>query len=151
MSEQEPLPPDDADVELSQDKATPNVSASAWATIGVLLVGVFIANADQSLVVATYGQVSSEFDDLDSGTWLMSAYILAQCVAQPLYGKLSDIYGRKSCLQASYVLFAIGTAGAGLARSMIGVIVSRAIQGAGGAGMLSMGATDLIFLHSRMC
>ena len=116
----------------------------------MLLLGVFISQADQSLVLATYGKVSSDFDDLESGSWLISAYILAQCVAQPLYGKLSDIYGRKSCLQAAYVLFAIGTAGAGLAQSMGQVIASRAVQGAGGAGMVSMVSiiiTDLVPVH----
>lgn len=66
---------------------------------------------------------------------------------QPLYGKLSDIYGRKSCLQVSYVLFTVGTAGAGLAWSMGAVIAFRAVQGAGGAGMVSMVSiiiTDLV-------
>lgn len=110
----------------------------------------FVSQTDQSLVLATYGKVSSEFNDLDSGSWLISAYILAQCVAQPLYGKLSDIYGRKSCLQASYVLFALGTAGAGLGRSMGEVIASRAVQGMGAAGMVSMVSiiiTDLVPVH----
>ena len=89
-------------------------------------------------MLATYGAVSSEFHDLDSGSWLVSAYILAQCVAQPLYGKLSDIYGRKACLQGAYILFAIGTAMSGLGRSMGEVIAGRAVQGSGGAGMISM-------------
>jgi MFS family permease len=80
----------------------------------------------------------------------MSAYILAQCVAQPLYGKMADIYGRKACLQASYVLFVIGTMGSGLGRSMGQVILGRVIQGAGGAGMVSMVSivvTDLVPLR----
>jgi MFS family permease len=60
------------------------------------------------------------------------------CVAQPLYGKLSDIYGRKRCLQVSYLLFAMGTAGGGFGRTMGQVIAARAVQGAGGAGMVCM-------------
>ena len=97
--------------------------------------------------MAVYAKVASEFNDLDSGSWLMSAYILAQCVAQPLYGKLSDLFGRKALLQLSYILFAVGTAGAGLSMSMGAVIVSRAVQGAGSAGMLAMVSiiiTDLV-------
>lgn len=80
----------------------------------------------------------------------MSAYILAQCIVQPLYGKLSDIYGRKICLQASYIFFGLGTAGCGLGRTMGQVIASRAIQGIGGAGMVSMVSiilTDLVPMH----
>lgn len=98
----------------------------------------FVSQLDQSLVLATYGQVASDFGELDLGSWIMSSYILAQCAVQPLYGKLSDIYSRKSCLLCAYVLFAIGTAGVGQSRSMIEVIVWRAVQGLGGAGMTSM-------------
>ena len=86
----------------------PRLSGGVLATISVLLVGVFIANTDQSFVLATYGAVSSEFDELGSGSWLISAYILAQCVFQPLYGKLSDIYGRRKCIIFSWLVFGLG-------------------------------------------
>ena len=121
-----------------------------YTTISVLLLGVFISQTDQSFVLATYGAISSEFDDLGSGSWLISAYILASCVAQPLYGKMSDIYGRKACLQAAYILFTVGTTISGIGQSMGQVIAGRAIQGAGGAGMVSMVQiiiTDLVPLN----
>lgn len=112
-----------------------------------MLVGVFVSNADWTFVLASQSTIASEFNDLSSGSWMLSVYILAQCAVQPLYGKLSDIFGRKSCLMVAYVLFTIGTAGCGLAWSMGSVIGFRAIQGAGGAGMLSMVSiiiTDLV-------
>ncbi|KAK6443061.1 hypothetical protein LTR95_000776 [Oleoguttula sp. CCFEE 5521] len=130
--------PHDDDVEHVRRESLGGVRKSAWGSLSVLLLGVFVANADASLVLATYGRVSSEFHDLDSGSWLVSAYVLAQCAVQPLYGKLSDIYGRKPAIIVAYVLFAIGTAGAGLGRSLWEVIMWRAVQGAGGAGMASM-------------
>jgi hypothetical protein len=86
-TQEQTLPTDDADVELSKAEDT-SPSAGIWATLSVLLVGVFVSQTDQSLVLATYSTVSSEFQDLDSGTWLISAYIIAQCAVQPLYGKL---------------------------------------------------------------
>lgn len=110
----------------------------------------FVSQADQSLVLATYGKVSSDFGSLRFGPWLMSAYVLAQCAVQPLYGKLSDIYGRKPCLQASYALFAMGTLGVGLARSFGEAVAGRAIQGVGGAGMVSLVSiliTDIVPMH----
>lgn len=122
-------------------------SQGVWITLSVLLLGVFVSNADWTFVLATYSTVASEFNDLSSGSWMLSAYILSQCAVQPLYGRLSDIYGRKSCLQTSYMLFSIGTAGAGLGQSMGAVIAARAIQGAGAAGMVSMVSiiiTDLV-------
>ncbi|CCD48476.1 similar to MFS mdr transporter, partial sequence [Botrytis cinerea T4] len=73
-------------------------------------LGVFIANADGSLVLATSGTISSEFNDLGNAGWLISSYMLAMCATQSLYGKLSDIYGRKSTILASYVFFALGCA-----------------------------------------
>ncbi|RMY45081.1 hypothetical protein D0863_16110 [Hortaea werneckii] len=143
------LPPDDTDTNAIANEETPAPSSdnNVWTTLSVLLLGVFISQTDASLVMAVYAKVASEFNDLDSGSWLMSAYILAQCVAQPLYGKLSDLFGRKALLQLSYVLFAVGTAGAGLSLSMGAVIVSRAVQGSGSAGMLAMVSiiiTDLV-------
>ncbi|KAM5341446.1 hypothetical protein ACJ41O_014477 [Fusarium nematophilum] len=63
--------------------------------------GVFIANADTSLVLATYATISSEFSSLDNASWLLSAYMLSMCSAQPLYGKMSNIFGRKPLLLAS--------------------------------------------------
>jgi len=94
--------------------------------------------------------ISSEFDDLASGSWLLSSFVLAQCCAQPLYGKLSDIFGRKACLQVSYILFALGTLGSGLGQTMAQLIASRAVQGAGAAGMVCMVSiliTDLVPMH----
>ncbi|KAI5366203.1 Putative major facilitator superfamily, MFS transporter superfamily [Septoria linicola] len=150
-SEAGDLPPHDKDVELAKKRQAQQVpSNGVYATISVLLLGVFVAQVDASLVLATYGKVASEFGDLDSGSWLLSAFILAQCVANCLYGKLSDIYGRKHCLQAAYVLFALGTAGTGLGQSMKQVIAWRAVQGCGSAGMTSMVSiiiTDMVPLH----
>ncbi|KAJ8603117.1 hypothetical protein MRB53_042259 [Persea americana] len=132
--------------DLTPSQAVPGV----WATLSVLLIGVFVSQTDQSLVLATYSQIASEFDDLRAGSWILSAAILAQCIAQPLYGKLSDIYGRKTCLQAAYLFFALGTFGCGVGRSLIEVVIARAVQGIGGAGMVSMVSiiiTDLVPVH----
>lgn len=70
-----------------------------------------MSNADGSLVMATYGTISSEFNALSNASWLTTAYSLATCAVQPITGKLSDIYGRKRVLLASYVLFAVGSVG----------------------------------------
>ena len=90
-------PDDNPDEALSEKERSP------WATISVLLLGVVSSNAVASLVLATYATVSSDFGDLDSGSWLLSAYTLTMCATQPLYGKLSDIYGRKPLLLIAYV------------------------------------------------
>ncbi|THY09505.1 MFS general substrate transporter [Aureobasidium pullulans] len=128
---------------------------SVFGIISVLLIGVFVSQADTTLVFATYAHITSEFIRLGGGSWIDGSWIvtsfgLATCATQPMYGRLSQIFGRKPILQMSYLLFLIGTAIAGLARSMIQMIIGRIIQGAGSAGMVSMVSillTDLVPLH----
>ncbi|CAK7212285.1 hypothetical protein SBRCBS47491_001411 [Sporothrix bragantina] len=118
-----------------QDKTKP---AGFLGILALLLIGVFAANADTSLVLATYGMISSEFQSLGSASWLLTAYMLAMCGSQPLYGKLSNIYGRKTLLLVAYTLFAVGCLLCGVARSMPVVILGRLISGCGGSGMTSV-------------
>jgi MFS family permease len=73
-----------------------------------IVSGVFISNADGSLVLATYGTISSEFGAFGGASWLSTGFMLSVCAVQPLTGKLSDIFGRKEVLLVSYVLFGIG-------------------------------------------
>ncbi|CAG9945275.1 unnamed protein product [Clonostachys rosea f. rosea IK726] len=113
-------------------------------------LGVFISQADATLVLATYGTIASEFNDLQNGSWLISSYMLAMCTAQPLYGKLSDIFGRKNMLQVSYGLFALGSLLCGFGQSILQLVMARSIQGLGGAGMVclvSIIITDLVPLR----
>ncbi|PVH69326.1 putative multidrug resistance protein fnx1 [Cadophora sp. DSE1049] len=109
-----------------------------------LKTGVFVANAEGSLVLATYGRISSEFNDLKNASWLVTSYVLAVSAVQPIYGKLSDIFGRAHMLLVAYALFALGCA---VGRSLQVVVLGRIISGAGGAGMgslVSIIITDLV-------
>ncbi|KAF8867335.1 MFS general substrate transporter [Acephala macrosclerotiorum] len=117
------------------------------ATISLLLVGVFVANVDSSLVLATNSAISSSFSQLQSASWLTTSYVMATCAAQPIVGKLSDIFGRKNVLLVSYVLFAIGSGFCGTGQTMWQVIAGRSIAGLGGAGMTVIVAvviTDMV-------
>jgi MFS family permease len=116
---------------------------SVFGIISVLLIGVFVSQADTTLVFATYAHITSEFIRMGDGSWIDGSWIvtsfgLATCATQPMYGRLSQIFGRKPILQMSYLLFLVGTAVAGLAQNMVQMIVGRVIQGAGSAGMVSM-------------
>lgn len=144
----------DAEAPAPESDVTPSTpppnTRSVIGIISVLLIGVFVSQADTTLVMATFAQISSEFGDLDSGSWLLSSYMLAACITQPIYGKISDIFGRKVILQTSYAIFVIGTAASGFSRNMTQMILGRVIQGAGGAGMVSMVSvllTDLVPLQ----
>ncbi|CAG8048461.1 unnamed protein product [Penicillium olsonii] len=127
---------------------TPVQPVAGVATIiAVLLLGEFISNADGTLVIAAAGRISSEFNRLRDASWLSTGYTLGLCAAQPMYGKLSDIYGRKRLLLLSYFLFALGCIMSGLASQMGMVILGRAISGMGGAGTMTISSiiiTDIV-------
>ncbi|KAL4985335.1 major facilitator superfamily domain-containing protein [Aspergillus falconensis] len=90
--------------------------------------GEFISNADGTLVMAATAPISSDFNRLQGAAWLSTGYTLGVCVAQPMYGKLSDIYGREPLLLWSYFFLALGCVVCGLATDMWVVILGRALS-----------------------
>lgn len=106
--------------------------------VSVLLIGSFISSADGSLLFATHPIIASEFNALHDSSWLITSFALAQAVSQPLYGKLSDIYGRKAMLIFAYTLFALGLVLVGIGQSMSILILGRVISGLGSSGMTSL-------------
>ncbi len=107
-----------------------------------------IANASKDVtILATNTAISSSFSRLQSASWLTTSYVMATCAAQPIVGKLSDIFRRKNVLLVSYALFAIGSGLCGMGQSMLHVIAGRSIAGLGGAGMTVIVAiliTDIV-------
>ncbi|KAI6766648.1 hypothetical protein HG531_011870 [Fusarium graminearum] len=115
-------------------------------------IGVYLASADQLIAVATYAKIGNELHALNNTSWIATAYFLTLTSGQPLYGQLSDIFGRKSCLLFAYTVFAIGCLGCGLAQSMAQLCIARAISGMGGGGMNSVVTillSDLVPLKER--
>ncbi|KAL5341220.1 efflux pump antibiotic resistance protein [Aspergillus crustosus] len=136
---------------LANEETTANKDSTASTpvagTIAVLLLGVFVANAEGSLVLATYGRISSEFNDLKNASWLVTSYVLAMTAAQPIYGKLSDIFGRTRMILVAYAFFALGCAISGMGKSLLAVVAGRVVSGIGGGGMgslVSIIVTDLV-------
>ena len=88
-------------------------------------VGIFLALLDQVIVAAINGEIGSELHSLKNVSWIATAYFLAMTASQPLYGKLSDVFGRKPCLLFAYTMFGIGSLGCGMSTSMAGLIAAR--------------------------
>ncbi|KAL2130069.1 hypothetical protein VTI74DRAFT_6926 [Chaetomium olivicolor] len=76
--------------------------------ISVLLIGIFVGHADGSILLATHPIIASEFNDLGNSSWLITSFALAGAATQTLYGKLSDIYGRKRLVIIAYLIFVVG-------------------------------------------
>jgi len=94
-----------------------------------------LAALDSTIVSTALPTIVGELGGLARLSWVVTAYLLAQTVVTPLYGKLGDLYGRKGILQSAIVLFLLGSALCGLSRNMTQLIVFRAIQGLGGGGL----------------
>ncbi|KAF3225781.1 hypothetical protein TWF191_005128 [Orbilia oligospora] len=114
------------------------VPSGFWGVVACLLIGVIVANIDTSLVMATFGQIGSEFGRLDDANWMIVGYQLGVLTTQPMYGKLSDIFGRKALLLISYGLFAVGCLWIGTSTEFWHLVVGRVISGIGGGGMTSV-------------
>jgi EmrB/QacA subfamily drug resistance transporter len=103
-----------------------------------LLLGMFLAALDQTIVATALPTIVGDLGGLDHLSWVVTAYLLTSTASTPLYGKISDLYGRKLMFQSAIVVFLVGSALSGLAQSMAQLIAFRAVQGLGAGGLMAM-------------
>ncbi|CAM3653550.1 MDR family MFS transporter [Kibdelosporangium persicum] len=101
-----------------------------------LMIGILLAMLDNMILGTALPTIVGDLGGLNHFAWVVTAYTLASAVSTPIWGKLSDLYGRKSMFMASIVLFLIGSALAGTSGSMTELIVYRAVQGLGAGGLM---------------
>lgn len=106
-----------------------------------LMTAMMLAALDQTIVATALPTIVGELGGLSQLSWVVTAYLLASTVSIPLYGKISDLYGRKRLFQGAIVLFTVGSIACGAAGSMGELIAFRAIQGAGAGGILALTQT----------
>jgi EmrB/QacA subfamily drug resistance transporter len=120
-------------------------------TIGVM-TGIFLAALESTVVGTAMPTVIASLGGLSLYSWVFSVYLLTSTVTVPLWGRLSDIYGRRPLYMAGIALFLVGSALSGLSRSMVELIIFRAIQGAGAGALLPLAMTiigDIYSLEER--
>src|SRR6476620_3937049 len=110
--------------------------------LGVLLP-VFMGSLDTTILASALPTIGREFGDIHNLPWLITIYLLASTAIVPLYGKVSDIYGRQFALRIAIALYMLGSLACALAPSMLALILGRALHGLGGGGLASMGAVVL--------
>jgi EmrB/QacA subfamily drug resistance transporter len=103
-----------------------------------LMLGMLLASLDQTIVATALTTISRDLHRPDLYSWVVTAYLLTSTVSTPLYGKISDLYGRKRIFQFAIVVFLIGSALSGLSTSMYELIIFRGVQGIGAGGLLSL-------------
>ena len=108
------------------------------AVLSGLMVGMLLAALDQTIVSTALKRIVEDFNGLTHYTWVVTAYLLTSTASTPLYGKISDLYGRRPVFQFAIITFLIGSFAAGAAQSMTQLIIFRAIQGLGAGGLMAL-------------
>ena len=103
-----------------------------------LMLGMLLAALDQTIVATALPTIVASLHGEEHLSWVVSAYLLASTVTTPLYGKVSDLLGRKGLFQFAIVVFLIGSVLSGLSQDMTELIVFRAVQGLGAGGLIAL-------------
>jgi EmrB/QacA subfamily drug resistance transporter len=100
-----------------------------------LMLGMFLAAINQTIVATALPTIGRDFNDFENLPWIVTSFLLTSTAAAPLYGKLSDIHGRRTMMLIALGIFTIGSVACALAPNMLSLILGRALQGAGGGAI----------------
>ena len=103
-----------------------------------LMTGLLLAALDQTIVSTALKNIVEDFNGLNHYTWVVTAYLLTSTASTPLYGKISDLYGRRIVFQFAIVTFLVGSLLAGASTSMNQLIMFRGLQGLGAGGLMAL-------------
>src|SRR6195952_2286034 len=106
--------------------------------LGGLMLGMFVAALDQTIVATSIRTIADDLNGFSLQAWATTAFLITSTISTPLYGKLSDMYGRKPYFLFAISIFIVGSALCGLSRSMYELAAFRAIQGIGAGGLFSL-------------
>src|SRR5258707_1368374 len=106
-----------------------------------ILLAMFLSALEQTIVAPALPTIGRSLGNVETLSWVVSAYLLTYTAATPLFGKLSDIYGRRWMMLTALVIFLVGSAACALAPNMPALIVARGLQGIGGGGILPIAHT----------
>jgi EmrB/QacA subfamily drug resistance transporter len=117
-----------------------------------LMLALALASLDQNIVSTALPRIVSDLGGLAHLSWVVTAFMVTSTISTPLYGKLSDMYGRKPLYFTAIIIFLIGSVVCGLAQTMFQLILFRALQGLGAGGLVTLAQTtvgDLIVPRER--
>ncbi|CAK7219948.1 hypothetical protein SEUCBS140593_004067 [Sporothrix eucalyptigena] len=133
------------------DRPGPSIPGLFWIE-AALFTNVFLAGFDGTVTASTYAVITSEFQSANLASWISTSYLVTTTALQPLYGRMSDLVGRRVCLLTATALFGLGCLGCALSPDLAMLIAMRALAGAGGGGLMTMATiinTDLIAPEQR--
>ena len=107
-----------------------------WLIFSGLLVGLLLASLDQTIVATALPSIVGKLGGINELSWVVTAYLLASTASTPVWGKLGDLYGRKTIFLIVIAIFLLGSALAGASQSMLQLILFRGLQGIGAGGLM---------------
>jgi EmrB/QacA subfamily drug resistance transporter len=122
----------------SRSQTGPLEHAAVMRIIVGILLAMLLAALDQTIVATALPTISDSLADVDNLSWVVTAYLLSATAATPLYGKLSDIHGRRAMMLIGILVFVIGSIVCALAPMMWVLIAGRTLQGLGGGGLIPL-------------
>ncbi len=109
---------------------------------GIMLC-IFLSSLDQTVIIPAVPAIAADLNAFGHLAWIVTAYLLTSTAATPIIGKLSDIWGRRALLIPSLIVFILASLACGFAQTLPQLIVARAVQGLGGAGLMSMAQASI--------
>jgi len=106
-----------------------------------LMAGMFLSALDQTIVGTSMRTIADDLDGLSLQAWVTTAYLIVSTISTPIYGKLSDIFGRRPLFLIAITIFLVGSLAAGFSESMYQLAIFRAIQGMGAGGLMALPLT----------
>ncbi len=108
--------------------------------IGIMLA-MLLASLDQTIVATALPTIGADLHDFENLSWVVTAYLITSTAVTPLYGKLSDVHGRRTMMLVAITVFSLGSLVCALAPNMLALILARGLQGLGGGGLISLAQT----------
>src|SRR6201991_1465846 len=115
---------------------------------GAIMLATLLSALDQTIVATALPKIVADLHGFKNLSWVVTAYLLSTTVTVPLYGKLSDLYGRRRLFVVAITIFLVGSALCGLAQSMGQLIAFRALQGIGAGGLIPLSQAAIADLFS---
>jgi len=128
--------------------AAPLDHATVRAIVAGIMLAMFLSALEQTIVAPALPAIGRSLGNVDDLSWVITAYLLALTATTPLFGKLSDIYGRRAVLMLAITIFILGSIACALAPTLWVLVLSRALQGIGGGGLLPIAQTIIADLLS---
>ncbi|MDA0371091.1 MAG: MDR family MFS transporter [Actinomycetota bacterium] len=109
-----------------------------YTIFGGVMAGMFLSALEGTIINTALATIVGDLGGVKSYAWVGTAYLLTQTASTPLFGKLSDLYGRRRLFQIAIITFVVGSLLCGISQSMLQLILSRGVQGIGGGGLFSL-------------